>query len=95
MAGEYVLRMKYGSRTVESIIWDGQDYTDRPFDASTGRDISGVVVTLSTTDVVAVGGVVTDNGAPVDIGRGGDRFSSRARSLVELRLHIPRASSPR
>lgn len=60
MAGEYVLRSR--SQTVESIIWDGQDYTDRPFDGSAGRDIEGVVVTL-TTKSSFVAGTVTDGTA--------------------------------
>ena len=68
MAGEYVLRMKYGlAGTVESIIWDGQDYADRPFDTSNGEDISGVVVTLTTMSS-SVAGVVNDNGAPLTTG---------------------------
>jgi hypothetical protein len=68
MAGEYVLRMKYGlAGTVESIVWDGQDYADRPFDASNGQDITGVVVTL-TTMMSSVAGVVNDNGAPLTTG---------------------------
>jgi hypothetical protein len=60
MAGEYVLR--FPSQTVESIIWDGQDYTGRPFDGSGGRDIEGVVVTL-TTKSSFVAGAVTDGTA--------------------------------
>ena len=68
MAGGYVLRMKYGlAGTVESIIWDGQDYADRPFDTSNGEDISGVVVTLTTMSS-SVAGVVNDNGAPLTTG---------------------------
>jgi hypothetical protein len=68
MAGEYVLRMKYGlAGTVESIVWDGQDYTDRPFDTSSGQDISGVVVTL-TTMVSSVSGAVSDGGTTVTTG---------------------------
>ena len=68
MAGEYVLRLRFGvGGTVESIVWDGQDYTDRPFDTTSGQDISGVVVTLTTVPS-AVSGVVTDNGAPLSVG---------------------------
>ena len=67
MAGEYVLRVKYGLGTVESIVWDGQDYTDRPFDTANGQDISGVVVTL-TTMTSSVAGAVNDNGAPLSTG---------------------------
>ncbi len=67
MAGEYVLRVKYGLGTVESIVWDGQDYTDRPFDTTNGQDISGVFVTLTTMSS-SVTGVVNDNGAPLATG---------------------------
>jgi hypothetical protein len=59
MAGEYILRIAGGWTTVESIIWEGQDYAERPFDASAGRDITGVVVTVTNASS-SVGGVVTD-----------------------------------
>ena len=68
MAGEYVLRVKYGlTGSVESIVWDGQDYTDRPFDATSGQDINDVVVTLTTTSS-AIAGMVNDNGATLTSG---------------------------
>ena len=57
MAGEYFLRVR-GAR-VESIAWDGHDYTDRPFDGRAGRDITGVVVTL-TNESSAISGTVSD-----------------------------------
>lgn len=67
MAGEYVLRMKYGLGTVESIVWDGQDYADRLFDTSNGQDITDVVVTL-TTKTSSISGMVNDNGATLTTG---------------------------
>jgi hypothetical protein len=55
--GEFLLRPIAG--TVKSITWNGRDYTDVPFDTTTGRDITGVVIT--TTDQGAgVSGVVRD-----------------------------------
>ena len=62
MAGEYVLRIS--GAVVRSITWDGQDYTDRPFDASAGRDFTDVVVTV-TTAASSLSGVVNDSGAGV------------------------------
>jgi hypothetical protein len=57
MAGEYFLRV--GSAKVESITWNGEDYTDRPFDGSAGRDITGVLVTL-TSATSSISGIVGD-----------------------------------
>jgi hypothetical protein len=58
--GEYFLRVTAGpSLIVRSIIADGGDFTDRPFDASSGTDITGVVVTL-TDKVASLAGVVRD-----------------------------------
>lgn len=57
MAGEYFLRV--GGATVESITWNGEDYTDRPFDGGAGRDITGVVLTLTSTSS-SISGVVGD-----------------------------------
>jgi hypothetical protein len=65
MAGEYFLRLR--SATVESITWDGQDYTDRPFDGTPGKDITGVVVTLADASS-SVSGLVTDGTATMTSG---------------------------
>jgi hypothetical protein len=59
MDGEYFLRVR-GAR-VESIAWDGRDHTDRPFDGRPGRDITGVVVTLTSASS-SIGGTVTEGG---------------------------------
>jgi hypothetical protein len=56
--GEYLLRT-IGGGLIKSIAQDGRDYTYKPFDASNGRDISGVVVTL-TDQVARLEGVVHD-----------------------------------
>jgi hypothetical protein len=47
LSGSYFLRIRTGGYIVKSIVWNGADYTNRPFDASEGRDVSGVRVTLS------------------------------------------------
>jgi len=65
MAGAYVLRV--GGVTVESITWDGQDYTDRPFDASAGRDFQGVVVTVTNASS-SISGIVRDRNTPLTSG---------------------------
>ena len=66
MAGEYLLRT-LGGTAVESIIWEGRDYTERPFDASDGRDITGVVMTLSNASS-SVSGVVSDGTSTLTAG---------------------------
>ena len=61
--GQYFLRT---SRTVKSIVWDGRDYTSTPFDASTGSDITGIVVTI-TDEAGRITGTVRDQtGAAAD-----------------------------
>ena len=55
--GEYVIRLIGG--TIKSVTWDGKDYTYTPFNASSGRDIDGVVIT-TTSQTVAINGVVRD-----------------------------------
>jgi len=66
MAGEYLLRVRGGAK-VESIAWNGQDYTDRAFDGAAGRDITGVVVTLTTASS-SISGIVRDSNAPLTAG---------------------------
>jgi hypothetical protein len=48
-------------------MWDGEDYAERPFDASAGRDITGVVVTLTSASS-SISGVVTDGIAALTSG---------------------------
>ena len=48
LPGSYVLRPSGPSANVKSIEWQGRDYFDRPFDATAGRDIEGVVITVGT-----------------------------------------------
>jgi hypothetical protein len=60
LPGGYTLRViSLGGGAVKSIEWQGRDYTDRAFDASAGRDIEDVVITL-TTDMAKVAGMVRD-----------------------------------
>jgi len=61
LPGEYLLRVFLGIAKVQSVTWEGRDYTDRPFDATSGRDITGVVVTLTTASS-SISGVVSDAG---------------------------------
>jgi hypothetical protein len=44
---------------VKSVQWQGRDCTDRPFDATSGRDIDDVVVTF-TFETAAIAGFVRD-----------------------------------
>ncbi len=68
MAGEYYLRLVIASGVaIESITWNGQDYTDRPFDASAGRDFDDVVLTLTSASS-SISGVVADGMTPLTAG---------------------------
>jgi hypothetical protein len=48
LPGEYYVTGGGLGRTVKSVMWNGRDYADRPFDASAGQDFSGIVVTLTS-----------------------------------------------
>jgi hypothetical protein len=61
MPGQYFLRLRFGTAKAEAITWEGQDYSDRPFDMTTGRDVAGVVITL-TSKSSAISGTVSDGG---------------------------------
>ncbi|HEX5070679.1 MAG TPA: carboxypeptidase-like regulatory domain-containing protein [Vicinamibacterales bacterium] len=64
MAGGYLLRPLAGS-AVKSIMWEGRDYTDVPFDMSSGGDVAGVVITF-TDQTTTISGVIRDQeGRPV------------------------------
>jgi hypothetical protein len=59
-SGEYVLRAQLaatGAFAVKSITMAGEDYTNRPFDASRDRDLSDIVITF-TDKVASIAGVV-------------------------------------
>jgi hypothetical protein len=64
LPGEYVLRFSStgGNWIVKSIIWDGHDYTHRPFDASRGRDFTDVVVTFTDKLTTLEGSVTAADG---------------------------------
>jgi hypothetical protein len=62
LPGEYVMRINGSPWAVKSIVADGRDRTDTPFDLSDGRDISNVVVTF-TGKSGTVSGVVRDRNA--------------------------------
>jgi hypothetical protein len=72
LPGAYVLRIGYPFDrperwccvVVRSITWQGEDYTDRPFDTAAGHDFNGVVMTLD--QAATIGGFVRDaEGKPV------------------------------
>jgi hypothetical protein len=65
LQGEYVVSVLSGGR-VKSIIWNGRDFTNRPFDASSGEDFNDVVVTLTTKSIVFTGTVRDERGATSD-----------------------------
>ncbi len=67
MAGEYFLRIAIGGAVVESITWEGQDYTNRPFDGSAGRDITDVVMTLTLASS-SISGIVSDGNTTLTSG---------------------------
>jgi hypothetical protein len=64
LPGLYVLS-GLGPR-VKSVSWNGRDHTHRPFDASNGQDITGVVVTLTNRTIVFSGVASDDRGRPSD-----------------------------
>ena len=66
LPGEYVLELVSGNaRVAKSIVWDGKDFTHRPFDTTSGADISGVVIT-TTDQACEINGSARDaQGAPV------------------------------
>jgi hypothetical protein len=65
--GEYLLRIQ-GAPAVKSIVWNGRDYTDRPFDASAGHDFDEVVVTVTDQTAAVSGAVREAGGAPAAAG---------------------------
>ncbi len=61
-AGSYLLRlMNAPGITIESIVWDGQDYFERPFDTTGGRDIENVLMTLRSA-ASSISGTVVETG---------------------------------
>jgi hypothetical protein len=58
--GLYRLRMP-GVPMVKSIVWEGRDLTYEPFDATQGRDVSDVVITV-TDRASTIEGAVRDQG---------------------------------
>jgi hypothetical protein len=67
LPGEYLLSVSDPavSGRIRSITWNGHDYTNRPFDASSGADIVDVVVTMTTRAAQLSGTVVTDRNLPL------------------------------
>ncbi len=64
LQGAYVLRL--GGPVigqVKSVEWQGRDFTGRPFDMTSGRDITGVVVTFTSAAARIRGSVRDQKGA--------------------------------
>lgn len=68
MPGPYAFRTLGIGGAIKSVEWEGRDYFDRPFDASTGRNIENVVVTLTNETARMTGNVRTAAGAPSGTG---------------------------
>ncbi len=64
LPGEYVLRIIGISprQAVKSIVMNGTDYTTKPFDTTTGQDISNVVITYTNQIANLTGSVAGDPG---------------------------------
>lgn len=59
--GQYRLRF-WGVGLVKSIVWDGRDFTDEPFDASERRDFNDVVVTVTDQPATIQGSAQDERG---------------------------------
>jgi hypothetical protein len=59
MPGRYLLRFRNQPGTLKSIVWNGRDMTDVPFDTSAGVDFTNVEVTF-TEKKAAVAGTIRD-----------------------------------
>ena len=67
LAGRYVLGASVlGGGRIKSMRWNGQDYTNRPFDASSGADITDVLITLTAERCWFTGTVRDTQGRVVD-----------------------------
>jgi hypothetical protein len=65
MAGEYFIRVRVGEGwAVKSIVAGSRDYANAPFDASAGRDITDVTITLTDKGTVLEGVVSSADGTP-------------------------------
>jgi hypothetical protein len=63
LPGEYLVRL-IGGGLVKSIQWQDKDYTYSPFDTRSGREIAGVVITLTDQSARLEGLVRDTQGAP-------------------------------
>jgi hypothetical protein len=59
LAGRYQVQFIGGGARIKSVVWNGQDYTYRPFDAAGTTEFRDVVVTL-TTESIRLTGTVRD-----------------------------------
>jgi hypothetical protein len=57
--GDYMLRVPPTVGIIRSVIWQGQDYSSRPFVVTPGQEVSAVVVT-TTWEIARLQGIVRD-----------------------------------
>jgi hypothetical protein len=67
LPGQYVLQASGIGGAIKSIEWQGRDYTQRPFDTTSGRDIEDVVITM-TRETARIRGSVRDGKGGVATG---------------------------
>src|SRR5262249_29604490 len=82
-----------GAATIQSIMWDGRDFTERPFDATTARDITDVVVTLNTASTSSIAGRVTDGSIPLTSGAAVIAFPIESERWSNYGFNPPRLKS--
>jgi hypothetical protein len=64
--GQYLVRVP--GAMIKSIAWNGRDYTDRPFDTSSGASIDDVVVTTTDRAASMTGSVRDERGQTASSG---------------------------
>jgi hypothetical protein len=62
MPGQHFLRIV--GRTVKSVVWNGRDMTNTPFNTAEGHDFTDVVVTFTNKTTTLMGTVRDDQGRP-------------------------------
>jgi len=91
LGGEYFLTANLGG-PLKSVTWQGRDYTDLPFDASSGADITGVEVVF-TSDMATVNGTVRDDKGSPAVGTAVVYFPTNRELWQEYGLQSPRLGS--
>jgi len=63
--GRYLLRFRNQPGNLKSIVWNGRDMTDVPFDTSAGIDFTNVEVTFTDKKAAVIGTVRDAQGRPI------------------------------